>query len=176
MRTIKICTTHLQFFSIIVHLFKEIFRIVRMIIKLITFNPHDISMCVLFSEKLLSEVLSQGKSCVVTTREHKTIQKLIDCKYVSCFEVCACSSNIRGYWTNSNFGLFHAYFPLLTKFYNYIASHYFGQGCTFTLKVFPLTVNKAHLINIVDGPTFSRYLWHRFVQLCLPLCYRLWLL
>ena len=97
-----------------------------MIVELVTFDPHYIGMSILFSKQLLPKVLSKGESCVVTTREHKTIQKLFDCKYVSSFKICACSSNVRGYRTNSDFSLFHAYLPFLTKFDDYIASHDFG--------------------------------------------------
>ena len=67
MRAVEVSRCHMQLFRLVIHLFKEVLGIVRMIVELVTFDPRYISVSVLPSEKLFSKKLGKRKRSVVAT-------------------------------------------------------------------------------------------------------------
>ena len=160
MRWIEISGSHVNLLSELIHFSQKIFRVIRMIIELVRFDPRNICMCILFSEQLFSKILRKSKCSVVTWREHQAIEKLFNSENIPSFKMRTCSSNIWRYWWDHYLGLFYIEFPLLTQLKNNITCHNFRKWRALSFVIFSLAMNKRHLVDIVDGPAFRRDLWH----------------
>ena len=155
MGTVKISLTHEQFLSLQIHFLEEILGVVRVVVKLVAFDSLDISMRILPPEKLLPEILGQGKGSIISTWQHESIEQLFNSKDIASLQISRCPSNIRSNLRDSNFNFFHINFPIPTKLNYNITSHDFCQRGKLSFEVFPLTVDKRHLINIINRPALG---------------------
>lgn len=96
MGAIEVSCLHLQRLSVFVHLFEEILNEVRVVVELETAYFVDVFVSVTpLGEDKFAEVLGQSEGCIVTRRQHHSVEELFGSKDVTLFEVCGCASDIR---------------------------------------------------------------------------------
>lgn len=70
-RAVELGACHTIFLRVQVHFLEEVFRVIRVVIKLKGPNARDVVRCVLLSEKFEPKVLRERKSSIITRWQHQ---------------------------------------------------------------------------------------------------------
>lgn len=100
-------------------------------------------------------MLGQSKCCIISWRQHESVEELLNCQNVTCLQVSAGTSYVTCNIWYFHLSCFYVHVVLFTKLNHNPTRHYFGQAGNLSFEIFSFSMDKLVLIDVVNRPALG---------------------